>query len=343
MDIVQEAQKLEKEVKSGHIEQVSEELHNMNQADRLAVAKQIEADQKKPNSSLPPLEFYESGDLKSADTKMDETTTIHTTYDKSSGKRLSEDYKNTDGSSSHWDYDTRTGWSKAGAYKYTDGSGSHSGVNSQNHKPWFVETDSQGRVTEAKGSDGNTRTFHYDESGKLDAIDGRLGHWSLTTDGYGKDVWQNKDNGAEWKGTFAVDSDGNLKFKSDNGQAWSFDRDGGERKISAKDMETTHKGEHGEIIHKNVEGQITEVNHENGTTYTYKYDKEGNLAAAKITGKDGESAHWRKQSNGEWQSYGDDGKPSNLHLKGGDWQVNAEGRMYHSSGEVVPLPEKVRT
>jgi YD repeat-containing protein len=339
MDAVQEAKKLEQEVKAGNLDSVSEELHKMNPADRSAVAKQIESDQKAhPNASLPQVDFYDSGDLKSSERKLDEETTIHTTYDKASGKRIVEDYTNTDGSSSHWEFNPDTGLSKSGHYKYADGTTSHNEHDTKTNKNWSVETDSSGRVVEAKGTDGTTRSFGYDENGKLNEISGRLGHWELTSDADGKDVWRNKDTGTEWKGTFNVDSNGNLVYKSREGSVWSFDRDGGQRKLAEVDL--VSKSKYGETIHKNDKDQITGVEDQRGTTYRFNYDKDGELVSAKITGKDGESGSWRKQGDDEWQSYGDNGKPSNLRLKGGNWQVDEDGRMYHSGGEIIPLPER---
>jgi YD repeat-containing protein len=340
MDVVNEAKKLEEEAKSGHLEEVSQELHKMRPDDRKAVAKQIEADQKAhPTAALPSLDFYDTGDLKSTDRSMDESTTVHTTYDKATGNRRSEDYKSADGSSSHWEYNTQTGMSKSGEYHYADGTSSHNEHDDKTRKNWSVETDAAGRVTEAKGTDGTARSFHYDENGKLDSISGRLGHWERTT-ADGKDVWHNKDTGADWKGSFNVDSTGNLIYKSDEGKVWSFDRDGGEKRLPAVDL--VSKGDHGETLHKNESGQITQVLDQRGTTYQFKYDNNGDLTSAKITGSDGESGSWRRQSDGEWQSYGNDGKPSNLRLKGGNWQVDAQGSMYHSGGEIIPLPEKSR-
>jgi len=105
--------------------------------------------------------------------------------------------------------------------------------------------------------------------------------------------------------------------------------------------------EDGREVYTNAEGQITQVkDQKTGNQYEYSYDKKGNLSAARIADKDGDADYWVKGKDGKWQSYdeyygpGDKrNKPGNLELKGGEWQVNEEGRMYHSSGQVVPRPE----
>jgi YD repeat-containing protein len=337
MDVEKEAQRLEQDAKVGLIEDMSRELHEMSPADRLAVARQIQSDQKAhPDPSLPKMEFYDSGDLKSSDSNMAGDTTVHTSYDRNSGRRLTEDYKSSDGSSSHWIYNPETGQSKSGEYHYADGTSSHNEFDPKTRKIWSVETDSQGRVSETKGTDGKSRKFHYDENGKLDGFDGRLGHWERRDGADGKEVWCNKDTGAEWKGSFKVDASGTVVFKSQDGGVWSFGRDGGEKKVAEVDL--VSKGEHGETIHKNENDQITKVEDQRGTTYKFKYDGHGELAAARIVGRDGEAAESRKVGGGDWQSYGNDGKPSYLRLKGGDWSVDANGVMRHT-GEIVPLPQ----
>jgi len=226
MDIDEKAQELEKKIEDGQFQAVGEELHNMSKTDRLAVAKQIKADQQQqPSDDLPRVDFYSSGDLKSSDTLMDDTEHIHTEYDRN-GKRKSEDYTNSDNdASSHWKYDTRTGNSVSGTYRYEDGTTDHSEYNPNTGGRWRVEGDANGNVVTAKGTDGRTRKFHYDDDHKLDQIDGHLGHWDRV-DQEGKTIWVNRDTKAQWEGDFRVDSKGNLTFESGKGTDWTFTRDG---------------------------------------------------------------------------------------------------------------------
>ncbi len=226
-DVQDKAQAIEKEIKSGHIEDAAVELHKLSPDQRKQIAEQIQKDQKeKPSDGLPPLTFYDSGDLKSADTAMDEHTKIHTEYDKNTGRRKSEDYTNDNNSSSHWEYNTRTGNSVSGTYKYGDGSTSHSEVDPKTNKPWFVDTDGNNNVVETKGTDGKVRKFHYDENNKVDSIDGHLGRWDRSTDAQGRSSWINRDNGSVWEGDMNVDKNGNIHYQGRNGSSWVFTRDG---------------------------------------------------------------------------------------------------------------------
>jgi hypothetical protein len=90
-DIVATAKEFEDHAQKGYVpESLAQELHNMSGADRLAVAKQIDWDMKhQSNSSLPKIEFYDSGDLKSVETSGHSGSTEykeHTELDKDSGK-----------------------------------------------------------------------------------------------------------------------------------------------------------------------------------------------------------------------------------------------------------------
>lgn len=104
---------------------------------------------------------------------------------------------------------------------------------------------------------------------------------------------------------------------------------------------TIELGKEGQVVHKNDSGQITRVDHADGTRYDYQYDKSGQLKGAQITAKDGTVGEWKKEADGRWQAYAD-GKPAHLKLQGGNWQIREDGRMYHSSGRVVPAPERGR-
>ncbi|MBI2809309.1 MAG: hypothetical protein HYX67_00550 [Candidatus Melainabacteria bacterium] len=94
-DIVATAKEFEDHAKKGYLpENLAKELHNISDADRLAVAKQIEWDMKhQPNLSLPKIEFFDSGDLKSVETSGQsgsDTWTDHVELDKASGKVRAE-------------------------------------------------------------------------------------------------------------------------------------------------------------------------------------------------------------------------------------------------------------
>ena len=108
--------------------------------------------------------------------------------------------------------------------------------------------------------------------------------------------------------------------------------------------------EDGKVVHSDGDGRITKVEDPTGTVYDYTYDKKGNLTRAKITGKDGDSDYWVKEGDGKWRSYDEyrgsghqKNKPGHLRLNGGDWEINEDGRMYHSSGSVVPVAESRRS
>lgn len=73
---------------------------------------------------------------------------------------------------------------------------------------------------------GHGRKFHYDKDGKVDQIDGHLGHWDRRTNSKGETEWVNRDSKAVWKGDFEVHSTGDLIFKGQNGVAWKFTPDG---------------------------------------------------------------------------------------------------------------------
>jgi len=104
--------------------------------------------------------------------------------------------------------------------------------------------------------------------------------------------------------------------------------------------------EDGTVVLSNAEGRITQAKHTDGTNYEYAYDQKGNLSVVRIGGKDGDADYWVKSKDGKWQSYdeyygpGDKrNQPGNLQLNGGNWEVNQDGRMYHSSGQVTQVPE----
>lgn len=99
--------------------------------------------------------------------------------------------------------------------------GSHS-IDSPEHGGKLVY-DKNGNLTEAPSGDGHPpRKFHYDKDGKLDQIDGRLGHWDREVKD-GKVTWVNKKSGARWEGEMSVNPKTNeLEFRGRNGANWNF-------------------------------------------------------------------------------------------------------------------------
>ncbi len=95
IDVAQTAKDFEQHAQAGKLpELLSRDLHNLNDADRLAVAKQIEWDMRQhQDPSLPKVEFYDTGDLKSVETHEKTNSgeySEHTELDKNTGKVRSE-------------------------------------------------------------------------------------------------------------------------------------------------------------------------------------------------------------------------------------------------------------
>lgn len=97
VDVVETAKAFEQHAEKGYRpENLARELNNLSDADRLAVAKQIEWDMRhQSNPNLPKLEFYDTGNLKSVETteKFSAgtlTETDLTVLDKTTGKVKSE-------------------------------------------------------------------------------------------------------------------------------------------------------------------------------------------------------------------------------------------------------------
>ncbi len=243
------ARNLEHSAEGGNTDNMARELHSMSKEDRIAVAKQIRDDQQKANSTLPIVEFYESGDLKAADNN-NNLQKEHTVYDQSSGAKKSSHVEKWDGPVEDSTYDLQTGNRVSKTLNRGDGSSvtdeyyasngyfkaEHVHNKDQSSSDYYdrgaekylssKSEDPNGKITETRGADGGSRKFHYDENGKLDQIDGHLGHWDRSVDAQGNEKWTNKDFGAVWKGSFEVDSDGDLHFHAQKGQSWNFTRDG---------------------------------------------------------------------------------------------------------------------
>lgn len=246
-EVEQAADKLEKVAEGGDTDAVAKELHDMAPDDRKAVAEKIKEDQKeRPSDGLPKLEFYDNtGDLKSAskdgvleDTKtnydiatgnkIDKSTekwdggTEKQTFDPQTGKETSITIQRTDGSYVQRTFDPKTGYFQNEHSQSADGKVTHVESNPKNDELSMINYDEHGRVVETSGEDFTTRKFHYDENGKLDQIDGKLGHWDRSVDANGKSSWTNKNSGAVWHGEFNVDKDGDLHFQNANGKTFTF-------------------------------------------------------------------------------------------------------------------------
>ncbi len=245
-EVQQTADKLEKVAERGDVDTVAKELHDMAPDDRKAIAAKIKEDQKEKSSDgLPKLEFYDTGDVKSAKkhTVLDDTNTKYDiatgnktemkrdtwdgrseteTFDPNTGKETSETIINTDGSYVQRTFNPNTGYFRTEQSQSADGKVVRVEGNELSGDLTMIEFDKQGRVAETSGEDFTTRKFHYDENGKLDQIDGKLGHWDRSTDANGKTAWTNKNTGAVWHGEFNVDKSGDLHFKTANGTSHTF-------------------------------------------------------------------------------------------------------------------------
>ncbi len=95
IDVVATAKEFEQHAQKGYLpEYLGKELHNLSDADRLAVARQIAWDMKQqPDPSLPKIDFFDTGDLKAVErtTKSGDSVFVeHVELDKSTGKIKSE-------------------------------------------------------------------------------------------------------------------------------------------------------------------------------------------------------------------------------------------------------------
>jgi len=107
--IEQTAKSLESQVREGKTDRFAEQLHNMPEADRKAIAQQIKADAQKSPDFLPNLTFTDNGELKSSDSygnsdRVDhETKSTHSEFD--NGKLKTIDTNNFNGSKDHYSFD----------------------------------------------------------------------------------------------------------------------------------------------------------------------------------------------------------------------------------------------
>ena len=248
VEVEQTAKRMEQTAERGDTDAMAKELHEMAPDDRKAVANQIKEDQReKPSDGLPKLEFFDgTGDLKSVkkETVLEKNTT---NYDIATGAKSDTHIEKWDGNKEDHEFNTQTGKEIKRTYQKTDGSyvqdtfkadgnfseeraqnadgtGVYVKNNEKNDKLSMIEYDKEGRISETSGEDFTTRKFHYDESGKLDQIDGKLGHWDRSTNADGKTEWTNKNSGAVWQGEFNVDKNGDLHFNASNGKSFTFDK-----------------------------------------------------------------------------------------------------------------------
>lgn len=94
---------------------------------------------------------------------------------------------------------------------------------------WHYDTQAHA-ITETSSGDGRVRKYHYDKDGKIDQIDGNLGHWDRTRGKDGKTEWVNSNDGSVWKGEMELDILNNLEFRAANGVKWTFGADGKDTK-----------------------------------------------------------------------------------------------------------------
>lgn len=235
-EIAEKARELENKAEENPTE-VAKELHDMPKPDRQAVADKIKADQNEQKADeLPKLEFYDSNNLKKVTDRDPAAGTRaasveENSYDDASGNKVSRTIQTEDHYSGRTDYDPKTGKYIAEDVTYKDGSRIRveNRGGDRNGATWY---DAGGRVVETtvdvnveKGEKVN-RDFGYDQDGKLNRIDGVLGHWERTTDKKGEVVWHNADRNLDWHGDFKVDSKGNLHYDSHKGQDYTFTAEG---------------------------------------------------------------------------------------------------------------------
>jgi len=157
-EIAAKATELEKAAERGNEHYLANELHDMSPQERLAVAKQIMWDQQQhPSPSLPRLEFFDDGDLKSAlktETNGDQRKEL---YDDNTGKLTAVRRYSTDGTEEYTDFDENTKYAFGDILTYDrknpDGS--------TEHRRFDPKTNSADLIT-IKDKRGNVETAIYD-------------------------------------------------------------------------------------------------------------------------------------------------------------------------------------
>jgi len=119
-EVGKEAARLE-QVAAGSETKLADELHALCKEDRLAVARQMTRDQQQqPSDSLPKLDFYSDGDLKSAERKNKVGTVEQREYDDYTGKLIAKGVKDAGGEERTTYYET--GMIKSYYSSHKDGS-----------------------------------------------------------------------------------------------------------------------------------------------------------------------------------------------------------------------------
>jgi len=167
-EIEQEAKRLE-EVSERSVSAFAGQLHDMKPEDRLAVAKQIQWDQQQhPSDSLPKLDFYTDGDVKTAVSQSRDQSgaTEERRFDDNTGKLVSRRLVDRDGIAENYQHDPKTG--KLTTYDKTnpaDGSSEHSEFAPNGNRTTMITVDGK----------GNRETVTYDsDAGKQVASDIRF-------------------------------------------------------------------------------------------------------------------------------------------------------------------------
>lgn len=172
IDVVATAKDFETHAEKGYLpENLAKELHNLSDADRLAVAKQIAWDMKQhPDASLPKIDFYDTGDLKAVevDSKSGESKFVdHYELDKTGKIKAEVKTTQTDNSYEHYtniEYIERD--SNGNAIRKTDSSftlhGTHFTARSSDEKTAYDPTTGKMRSYDRVHSDGSKLHEEYD-------------------------------------------------------------------------------------------------------------------------------------------------------------------------------------
>jgi hypothetical protein len=196
VDVVATAKAFEQHAEKGYRpEYLASELHNLSDADRLAVAKQIEWDiRHQTNPNLPKIEFYDTGDLKAVETtsKSGESKFVeHYELDKKTSKIKSElKTTNTDNSYEHYsnvEYTERDANGHA-TYKYDTSLTVHgTKVSSRTEEDRWVYDPKTGKQVSHDETTSEGRKLHEEfdpQTGKAKFADetGPKGNWHRTYD-----------------------------------------------------------------------------------------------------------------------------------------------------------------
>ncbi|HEY9868346.1 MAG TPA: hypothetical protein V6D08_04215 [Candidatus Obscuribacterales bacterium] len=175
---------------------LAQQLHEMCPEDRLAVAKRMVWDQQQhPSTSLPKIEFYDDGDLKSAERKDADGDVECRVYDDHTGRLVVRELKDKD-SWQRYQHDPRTGKLTAYDRVNDDGSREHSEFADNGNRTVMVRTDAKGNeetvtfdpatgkevASDIKFKDKSTLHIVFDLDGSVKELDckdraGNVYHW----------------------------------------------------------------------------------------------------------------------------------------------------------------------